>query len=102
MIKYLLTALIMLTGCASGGIGVLYNKKGVVKYVFDKSPAQQSGILLEDIINNTKQLRGPIGTICLVKYTRNGIAHEQSIMRVDVDTFHIPDYGSFAQKGSKK
>lgn len=90
-------------GCASpGGIGVLYNHKSIVRYVFEHSPAEKADIRLLDVISNTKALRGPIGSVCLVKYTRAGVAHEVSVIRADVDTFRVPDYGHFKQLGVHK
>lgn len=92
----LMVCIFGLIGCASpGGIGVLYNKKGTVKYIFEESPADKAGMMLEDIIANTKELRGPIGSKCLVKYSRDGKSYQKLIERVDVDTFRVKDYGSF-------
>lgn len=98
--KYVLALMIaVVTGCASpGGIGVLYNKKGVVKHVFEKSPAEKAGLLLEDIISNTKELRGPIGSMCLVKYTRDGKHYQKLIERADVETFRVKDHGAWEHK----
>lgn len=98
--KFILSILVagFLFGCASpGGIGVLYNKKGVVKYIFEKSPAEKAGIEKEDIILNTKELRGPIGSICKVKWQRGAVLYTKEIERVDVNTFKIKqeDYGSW-------
>jgi len=77
-------------GCVTpkGVIGVAYNQKGIVRHVFPKSPADLAGIKLDDRILNTKDLRGKVGTMCLVKYERSGTYFEQLIKRVDVDTLY--------------
>jgi hypothetical protein len=95
--KYLLLLLpLILVNCASpGGIGVLYNKKGVVKHVFENSPANAAGIMLEDVLLNKKDLRGKIGTICRVRWQRGTVLHERDIIRADVSTFRGQDYGTF-------
>lgn len=101
MIKKLLLVLMLATtvGCASsGGIGVLYNKKGVVKYVFENSPAEEAGIETEDTILNPKELRGKIGTICRVRWQRGAVLYTRDIKRADVDTFRVKDYGSWENK----
>lgn len=88
-----------LLGCASpGGIGVMYNKKGVVKYVFEHSPAENAGLMLEDMILNTKELRGPIGSMCHVRWKRGEMIYEKYIQRADVGTFKEPNYGSWRKK----
>lgn len=88
-----------LAGCASpGGIGVLYNKKGVVKYVFEASPADAAGMEVEDLILNPKELRGKIGTVCHVRWQRGAVLYQRNLIRVDADTFRRPDYGTFDKR----
>lgn len=98
--RYLLLVFILiLVNCASpGGIGVLFNRKGIVKYVFANSPAQKAGIILEDLLLNPKDLRGPIGSMCIVKWKRGSTIYEQDIVRADVSTFRRPEYETFDAK----
>ena len=91
-----LGAILFLTACASPGvIGVGYNKKGVVKYIYKESPAEKAGIMLEDIILNPKKLRGPIGSICHVEFKRDNVLMKKDIERVDVDSLKGESYGTW-------
>lgn len=89
--KTLLLSLLLLTGCASPGVvGVAYNKKGIVKYVFEGSNADKAGIKVEDKILNTKDLRGKVGTVIIVKLVRAGVGFELKIERQHIDTLKNP------------
>jgi C-terminal processing protease CtpA/Prc len=86
--KFITTIILSLTliGCAgSGVIGVVYNQKGIVRSVFKESPAEKAGILVDDRILNTKDLRGAVGSMCRVKVERNGQFFEKLILRIHED-----------------
>lgn len=94
-----LLGVLFLTSCAHKGvIGVAYNKAGIVKYVFEGSNAEKAGVLLEDTILNTKELRGKPGTYIEVLIKRSssdlGIMHF-NIMRQHIDTLKNNTYGTW-------
>ena len=84
--KILVVFILLLTliSCASQGIiGVIYNQYGVVRRVFKDSPAEKAGIIIGDKILNPHQLKGTIGTQCLVKIQRDGLFFEKLVERVN-------------------
>ena len=68
-----------------GVIGVVYNQHGVVRDVYNGSPAAAMGIKLNDKILDRKSTRGKPGTIAEVKFIRDGKLHKVNIPRVCVD-----------------
>ena len=88
--RYLIMLLtVLFVGCASigkpGAIGVLYNQNGIVRQVFPGSPAEKAGLMINDKILNTKELRGAIGSYATVRYVRNGQTYVEKIVRMDVE-----------------
>lgn len=60
------------TGPCPGVIGVVYNQQGIVRDVFDRSPAEAAGIHVDDKILDRKSTRGKEGTEATVTYIRPG------------------------------
>lgn len=74
------------TGACPGVIGVVYNQQGIVRDVFDRSPADAAGITIDDKILNQKSTRGEEGTEATVTYIRPGEDKKTvTVTRVCVD-----------------
>ncbi len=89
MKKLLLIILLVLNlaACANPGIiGVVYNQNGIVRQVYDKSPAKAAGVLLGDKILNTGDLRGRVGSVCHVRIERELQFIDLFITRVHIDS----------------
>lgn len=69
-----------LTKPCPGVIGVVYNQQGIVRDVYNNSPADKAGIMLDDKILDRRSTRGKPGTVATVKYIRNG---ELNVVEVD-------------------
>ena len=78
----------IMAGCSCKGvIGVVYNQNGVVKRVFENSPADKAGILIGDKILDRTSTRGSVGSTAQVKWVTPEIGLKQApIKRVCVDT----------------
>ena len=74
------------TGACPGVIGVVYNQDGIVRDVFDRSPAQEAGITVDDKILYRHSTRGEEGTQAQVTYIRPGEDKKTvTVTRVCVD-----------------
>lgn len=73
ILAWLLSLTVMLnTGACPGVIGVVYNQQGIVRDVYEGSPAASSGIKLNDKILDRHPTRGKVGTTAVVKLIRDG------------------------------
>lgn len=74
-----------LTSPCTGAIGVVYNQHGIVRDVFEGSPADKAGIKINDKILDRKSTRGKPGTVATVNYIREGMRYTKTIDRVCTD-----------------
>lgn len=100
LIQIVLATLLAITfafivGCASkppGAIGVMYNQDGVVRHIYSHSPAAKAGLLLGDIIENPKSLRGPVGTSVTISVIRKSKKLSFTLVRVNVKTLKLDSF----------
>lgn len=73
ILAWLAAVTVMLnTGACPGVIGVVYNQDGVIRDVYENSPAALARIKLNDKILDRHSTRGKVGTTAVVKLIRNG------------------------------
>lgn len=78
-------AVMLNTGPCPGVIGVVYNQQGIVRDVYEGSPAGSAGIRVGDIILDRRSTRGKPQTLAQVKYIRDGVLRTVEVERVCVN-----------------